>query len=164
MTHLITAIYRDPSQAAVAVDRLVDLGVSPKSISVLTSEDVDHAGFAVETHTHVAEGAAIGAGAGGAIGALIADFTSVGAIATGGIGLLVAGPLVAALAGAGAGAASGGLIGALVGLGVPEHEAKFYEGEIEKGGILLGVHAASDEESLVKDILRDTDGRQVVKN
>ena len=50
-----------------------------------------------------------------------------------------------ALAGAGVGGAVGGLIGALVGMGIPEYEAKRYEGRIRKGGILLSVHCDSSE-------------------
>ena len=45
-----------------------------------------------------------------------------------------------ALAGLGVGGAVGGLIGALVGMGIPEYEAKRYEGRIKEGGVLLSVH------------------------
>jgi hypothetical protein len=36
--------------------------------------------------------------------------------------------------------------GALIGLGIPEYEAKRYEGHINDGGILLSVHAATSDE------------------
>jgi hypothetical protein len=52
---------------------------------------------------------------------------------------------MAALAGAGVGGAIGGIAGALIGLGMPEYEAKRYEGFVKDGGILLSVHAASSE-------------------
>ncbi len=47
---------------------------------------------------------------------------------------------MAAIAGAGIGSAIGGIAGALIGLGVPELEAKRYESELKKGGMLLSVH------------------------
>jgi hypothetical protein len=64
---------------------------------------------------------------------------------------------MAALAGVGAGAAAGGLIGALVGMGIPEYEAKRYEGRVKDGGVLLSVHCDdSDWVSKAKDILKRT--------
>ncbi|MBK7962389.1 MAG: DUF3341 domain-containing protein [Bdellovibrionales bacterium] len=44
------------------------------------------------------------------------------------------------------GAATGAGTGALIGLGIPEYEAKRYEGFVKNGGILLSVHADSSEE------------------
>ena len=58
-----------------------------------------------------------------------------------------------ALAGAGVGAAVGGLTGALVGMGIPEYEAKRYEGKIKEGNMLISVHSEnSDEVKRAKDI------------
>jgi uncharacterized membrane protein len=59
---------------------------------------------------------------------------------------IAAGPLMAALSGAAAGAAVGGIGGALIGLGIPELEAKKYEGKIASGNILLAVHVDDREE------------------
>jgi hypothetical protein len=53
---------------------------------------------------------------------------------------------MAALGGAAAGAAAGGLTGALVGLGMPEYEAKRYEGKIKSGGILISIHTDDGDE------------------
>ena len=61
---------------------------------------------------------------------------------------IAAGPIMAALAGAGVGGGRGGITGALVGMGIPEYEAKRYEGRIKDGGILLSVHC--DDSSWVK--------------
>ena len=69
--------------------------------------------------------------------------------------LVAAGPIVAALAGAGVGGAAGGFVGGLIGLGVPEHEAKYYEGVIKKGGVLVGVRADGDRRTLAKNILKE---------
>jgi hypothetical protein len=82
-----------------------------------------------------------------------AGLAAVATISVPPLGFLAAGPLVAALAGLGAGGAAGGLIGALTGLGIPENEAKFYHGELSKGGILLGVYAHQDRIKLAKEIL-----------
>jgi uncharacterized membrane protein len=60
---------------------------------------------------------------------------------------------MAALAGAGVGAAVGGLSGALIGMGIPEYEAKQYEGKIKQGNILVSVHSEdSDEVKRAKEI------------
>ena len=64
-----------------------------------------------------------------------------------------AGPIVAALAGVGAGGAIGGITGALIGMGIPEYEAKRYEGKIKKGNLLISVHTESSKEiTRAKDI------------
>src|SRR6266853_4840 len=72
----------------------------------------------------------------------------VGSLAIPGIGpFIAAGPIMAALAGAGVGGAVGGLTGALVGMGIPQYEAKRYEGRVKDGGILLSVHSDSSAET-----------------
>ena len=74
---------------------------------------------------------------GGALGWL----AGIGALAIPGVGpFIAAGPIMAALGGAAVGAAVGGLTGALIGLGIPEFEAKRYEGKIREGGNLISVH------------------------
>jgi uncharacterized membrane protein len=87
----------------------------------------------------------------------------IGALAIPGVGpLIAAGPIMATLAGAGVGGAIGGITGALVGLGIPEYEAKRYEGRIQKGGILLSVHcASSDEVKRAKEVIERTGGEDV---
>jgi len=63
----------------------------------------------------------------------------------------------AALTGVGVGGAIGGITGALVGMGIPEYEAKRYEGRVKEGGILLSVHSDnSDWTRKAKDILERT--------
>ena len=65
----------------------------------------------------------------------------IGALAIPGLGpLIAAGPIMGALSGLGAGGVVGGVVGALVGSGIPEYEAKFYEGRLRDGNILLAVH------------------------
>jgi hypothetical protein len=110
--------------------------------------------FAHEKNTKAPEGTASGAVLGGALGWLV----GIGALAIPGVGpFIAAGPIMAALAGVGAGAVTGGLVGALVGLGLPEYEAKRYEGRIKEGGILLSVHCDSSEwVKRAKEILERT--------
>lgn len=99
-------------------------------------------------------GATTGAVIGGGLGWL----AGIGALAIPGLGpFIAAGPIMAALAGVGVGGAVGGLTGALVGLGIPEYEAKRYEGRIKEGGILLSVHSDSSEWTRkAKEILKST--------
>jgi hypothetical protein len=67
-----------------------------------------------------------------------------------------------ALAGAGVVGTVGGLLGAMVGLGIPEYEAKRYEGRVRKGGILLSVHCDnSDWTKQAKQIFEETGAEDV---
>jgi hypothetical protein len=75
---------------------------------------------------------------------------------------IAAGPIMATLAGAGAGGVVGGLVGALVGLGIPEFEAKRYEGRIKEGGILLSVLCDdSNSARKAKELLQQTRAEDV---
>jgi CBS domain-containing protein len=70
----------------------------------------------------------------------------IGTLSIPGLGLFIAaGPILGLLAGVGAGGTVGGIIGGLVGMGIPEYEAKRYEGRIRKGGILISVHCDSSQ-------------------
>ena len=153
MSKLITGIFTSRSRAEQAVDELMRAGFAPEDVSLLMSESTRGREFAVKRSTKAPEGAATGAAIGGVLGAVAAGLAAVGTIAVPGLALVAAGPLVAALAGLGAGAAAGGLTGALLGLGIPEHEAKFYANEIERGGILVGVYSHKDRIEVARDIL-----------
>src|SRR5881275_3648774 len=128
-------------QAENIVDGLRAAGFSNNDISVLFPDKTGARDFAHEQHTKAPEGAATGAGTGGVLGGGLGWLVGIGALAIPGVGpFIAAGPIVAALAGAGAGGVVGGLAGALVGMGIPEYEAKRYEGRVKEGGILLSVH------------------------
>jgi hypothetical protein len=90
----------------------------------------------------------------------------IGLLAIPGVGPFVAaGPIMSALAGLGAGGAVGGFIGALVGMGIPEYEAKRYEGHIKAGGILLSVHCDTSEKiARAKDLLKHTGAQDIASS
>jgi len=154
-----------PSRAAVeeAVEHLRSAGFRSTDISVLFPENEGTKDFAHEKNTKAPEGATTGVAAGGIAGGVLGWLTGIGALAIPGLGpLIAAGPIVAALAGAGAMGTLGGLIGALAGMGIPEYEAKRYEGRIREGGILLSVHCDSgDWVKRAKDILAQSGGQDI---
>lgn len=162
MSTVITGLFENAPQASAAIATLERKGISSREISLVVGEDYKKESFAIEDSSKLPEGTALGAGSGGAVGALIAGLTSVGAVATGGVGLVAAGPLVAALAGAGAGAAVGGAVGASIGAFVPENEVKFYEDALEKGHVLVGVECDdSDRKKMIKETFDNFDAERV---
>ena len=154
----VFGIYNSRSHAEDAVNRIVNAGFTNNDISVLLPDAQSSKDFAHEKDTKAPEGATVGVSAGGAVGGALGLLAGIGALAIPGVGpLIAAGPIMGALAGLGVGGAVGGLIGALVGMGIPEYEAKRYEGRIKSGGVLLSVHCdTSDEISLAKQLLKET--------
>jgi hypothetical protein len=151
-------IYSNRATAEVAVDRLISAGFSNQDVSVLMSDNEGAKDFAAEKNTKAPEGTATGVGVGGTVGGTLGLLAGIGALAIPGVGpLIAAGPIMGALAGVGVGGAVGGLVGALVGAGIPEYEAKRYEGRVKDGGILVSVHCDSSAEvSRAKDVLKAT--------
>jgi hypothetical protein len=141
-------------QADHIVGQLKSANFSNNDISVLFPDKGTTRDFAHETHTKAPEGVATGAGTGGVIGGALGWIAGIGALAIPGVGpFIAAGPIMAALSGAAVGAAVGGIAGGLIGLGIPEIEAKRYEGKIKEGNILISVHTENSEEiTLAKDI------------
>jgi Heat induced stress protein YflT len=154
-TTAVYGIYRTEIQAEQSVERLLGAGFSNDDISVLLQDNRGTKDFAHQKNTKAPEGTATGVTTGGVIGGTLGLLAGIGALAIPGAGpLLAAGPIMAALAGIGAGGVVGGLIGALVGMGIPEYEAKRYEGHIKNGGVLLSVHCGTSEDiSIAKKIL-----------
>ncbi len=159
-------IYTTREQASEAVDTLTLNGFRSTDISVLMAENTGTKDFAHEKNTKAPEGAAAGAGTGAVLGGTLGLLAGIGALAIPGVGpLIAAGPILAALAGAGAGGAAGGVIGALIGMGIPEYEAKRYEGRVKSGQILLSVHCDdSDWTKRAKDILERTGAEDVASS
>jgi hypothetical protein len=159
----VFGIYRTRPEVEDAVDRLRQAGFRSTDISVLFPENVGTKDFAHEKNTKAPEGTATGAGTGAIVGGTLGWLAGIGALAIPGVGpLIAAGPIVAALTGVGVGGAIGGITGALVGMGIPEYEAKRYEGRVKEGGILLSVHSDnSDWTDKAKDILERTGAEDV---
>jgi Protein of unknown function (DUF3341) len=142
----VFGIYPDYASVENGVDALKAAGFRNTDISVLFPENVGTKDFAHKKETKAPEGAATGAGTGAVIGGGLGWLVGIGALAIPGLGpFIAAGPIMAALAGVGVGGAVGGIAGALIGMGIPEYEAKRYEGRIKDGGILLSVHSDSSE-------------------
>ena len=134
-------------QADRIVDQLKTANFSNNDISVLFPDKGTTRDFAHEKNTKAPEGAVAGAGTGGVIGGALGWIAGIGALAIPGVGpFIAAGPIMAALSGAAIGAAAGGIAGGLIGLGIPELEAKRYEGKVKAGNILISVHTENSEE------------------
>src|SRR5579863_3440871 len=142
----VFGIYKTRQQVENGVDELKAGGFRNTDISVLFPENVGTKEFAHEKETKAPEGTATGAVTGGVIGGALGWLAGIGALAIPGVGpLIAAGPIIGALSGIGAGGLVGGIAGALIGMGIPEYEAKRYEGMIKNGNILLSVHTDSSE-------------------
>lgn len=155
-----------PSQAQAEniVGQLQRTGFYNNDISVLFPDKKGTRDFAYEQHTKAPEGAVAGASTGGAVGGALGLLAGIGALAIPGLGpFIAAGPIMATLSGAAAGAAVGGVGGALVGMGIPELEAKQYEGKVKGGSVLVSVHTNNgDQRTLAKRILETGGASDVV--
>jgi hypothetical protein len=154
----VFGIYPTPTNAEMGVDRLLAAGYSNEDVSVLMADSYASREFAHEKNTKAPEGTATGVTVGGLIGGTLGLLAGIGALAIPGVGpIIAAGPIMGALAGLGAGGAVGGVVGALVGLGIPEYEAKRYEGRVKDGGVLLSVHCETPGEiQRAKEILKSS--------
>jgi hypothetical protein len=163
MAKAVFCIATSQTQAEVVVDQLRAAGFSSNDISVLFPDKRGTQDFAHVSHTKAPEGAAAGAGTGGVVLGALGWLAGIGVLAVPGLGALIAaGPIMAALSAAAVGAAVGGVAGALVGMGIPEYEAKRYEGKIREGNILISVHAESSEEvSRAKAICENAGARDI---
>ena len=154
----VYGIFRDRTTAEDAVDRFLAAGFRNEDISVLLQDNVGTKDFAHEKETKAPEGTTAGVVTGGVVGGTLGLLAGIGALAIPGLGpFIAAGPIMGALAGLGSGGVVGGVIGALIGMGIPEYEAKRYEGRIKEGGILFSVHCDSSEwVSKAKDLLKSS--------
>jgi hypothetical protein len=159
----VFGIYGNRVHAERGADSLLASGFSNDDISVLLPDNQGSKDFAHEKNTKAPEGTTAGVTAGGAIGGTLGLLAGIGALAIPGVGpFIAAGPIMSAFAGLGVGGAMGGLIGALVGMGIPEYEAKRYEGRIKAGGVLLSVHCdTSDEITRAKNVLTHTGAQDI---
>jgi hypothetical protein len=159
----VFGIYRDRASVEEGVDALRAQGFRNTDISVLFPGNEGTKDFAHEKNTKAPEGTTTGVAAGAVIGGGLGWLAGIGALAIPGLGpFIAAGPIMAALAGVGAGSVVGGIAGALVGMGIPEYEAKRYEGRVKDGGILLSVHSdSSDWTKKAKRVLEHTGAQDI---
>jgi hypothetical protein len=159
----VYGIYRNQIDLENAVDALREAGFRNTDISALLPDNASNKEFAHKKDTKAPEGTAAGATTGAVIGGALGWLAGIGALAIPGLGpFIAAGPIMGALGGVGAGGVVGGVIGALVGMGIPEYEAKRYEGQIKDGGMLLSVHSDnSDWTKRGKEILEQTGARDI---
>src|SRR6202171_4291857 len=159
----VFGIYPNVDRAEHAVDTLVNERFSNADISVLLPDQQGSKDFAHEKHTKAPEGTTTGVATGGAIGGTLGLLAGIGALAIPGLGpFIAAGPIMGALAGLGVGGAVGGFVGALVGMGIPEYEARRYEGRIKEGGVLLSVHCDTSEQiTRAKVLLKETGAQDI---
>jgi hypothetical protein len=159
----VFCIANSESQAINIVDRLKAAAFSNNDISVLLPDKSGTKDFAHQQHTKAPEGAATGGVTGGVLGGALGWLAGIGALAIPGVGpFIAAGPIMAALGGAAVGGAVGGITGALVGLGIPEYEAKRYEGKIREGNILISVHSDNrDDTKRAKEIFQQAGAKDI---
>ena len=143
----VICIAKSENHAIAIVEQLRAANFSNNDISALLPDKSGTKDFAHEQHTKAPEGATTGGVTGGVLGGALGWLAGIGALAIPGVGpFIAAGPIMAALGGAAVGGAVGGIAGALVGMGIPEYEAKRYEGKIKDGNVLISVHTEDSEE------------------
>jgi hypothetical protein len=159
----VFGLYPSITSVEIGVDELKTADFRNTDISVLFPESAGTRDFAHEKSTKAPEGATTGAGTGVILGSALGWLVGIGALAIPGVGpFIAAGPVMTALAGAGVAGTVGGITGALIGMGIPEYEAKRYEGQLKDGGILLSVHSdTSDATKRAKEILKRTGAQDI---
>lgn len=157
MTHSVIGLLKTRIEAENLVDSLKSAGFNHNDISALFPDKEGTKDFAHENTTKAPEGAVTGVTTGGLLGGTLGLLAGIGALAIPGVGpLIAAGPIMATLSGAAVGATVGGLTGALIGMGIPEYEAKMYEGKIRDGNILLAVQCADhDQQKRVETLFKE---------
>ncbi|MBA3699929.1 MAG: DUF3341 domain-containing protein [Planctomycetes bacterium] len=163
MSTSIYALAATDIQADVIVKALQNAGFRGSDISVLFPDKSNSRDFAHEKNTKAPEGAVAGGVSGGVLGGALGWMAGIGLLAIPGVGpFIAAGPILALLGGAAIGAAAGGLTGSLIGMGIPEFEAKRYEGKIREGRILISVHADDgDWTTKAKQVLKDAGAEDI---
>ena len=162
-SNAVFGIYDSRSAVDKAVDELKSGNFRNQDISVLLPTKEGTQDFAHEKATKAPEGATTGATTGAVLGGGLGWLVGLGTLAIPGIGPFVAaGPILSALSGAAVGGTVGGIAGALIGMGIPEYEAKRFEGYVKGGGILLSVHVDDSEwGKKAKEILKRTGAKDI---
>jgi hypothetical protein len=134
----VVGVFEDRTAAQQAINELKRIGFTDDQIGVMARDASDVEGVDDESDNYAAEGGAAGLATGAGVGALWGLGIVAGVLPA--IGPAIAGGTLAAiLTSAAAGAAAVGLAGTLIGLGIPKHEAEYYESEVEAGRIVVTV-------------------------
>ena len=159
----VFGIYLTRNDAEAAVSALKAAGFQDSDVSVLVPQDIEKNSLPTQRATKAPAGATAGAGSGAVVGGTIGWLAGVGALLIPGLGpFIAAGPLVATVVGAGVGGAVGGAAGGLIGLGIPEREAKLYEGRLLKGAILVAVQCrAAEQATQARNVMAETGAEDV---
>ena len=159
----VFGIYPTRESLEDGMNRLRESGFRNADISVLYPDNPGTKEFATTKGTKAPEGVTAGVSSGAVVGGALGWLAGIGSLAIPGIGpFIAAGPIMGLLAGIGAGGAVGGVLGGLIGMGVPEYEAKRYEGRLRKGGILASVHCDdSDWADKAEKILKETGAEDI---
>lgn len=163
MAHAIICTVKSLTEATLVVDQLKAAGFRASDISVLVPDSRSSRDFAVDNETKSPEGATIGASTGAVLGGGLGWLVGIDALAIPGVGpFIAAGPIVAAIAGVALGGTVGGITGALIGLGIPEYEAKRFEGKLKGGRCLVSVHSeTSAETAIAKQIFEQASAEDI---
>jgi hypothetical protein len=139
----VVGVFENRAHANNAITELHQAGFVQSQIGVAMrhAEGVD-VEAAPEHESHATAGAVTGVLTGLGLGALAGLGVLAGVIPVVGPAI-AAGTLGVVLSNAAAGAGIAGLVGALVGAGIPEHEAKYYQGELQSGRSIVTVKADS---------------------
>ena len=134
----VVGVFNDHADADRAVADLRRAGFREDQIGVATKDPEGAVAKANEKGTKWEEGAGIGILAGAGIGSLVGLGVLSNIIPVVGP-VLFTGTMAVLLANAAGGAAIAGIVGALIGMGVPEEEAHYYEGEFKSGRTIVTV-------------------------
>jgi hypothetical protein len=166
----VLGVFRDREQLNDAVAALRDHGFESSAVSVLMPHNLQskQAAFAVEPadqKTKAGDGATVGAGSGAVVGGALGWLAGMGAIVIPGVGPFFAlGPLIGTLLGAGTGGAVGGFLGTLIGVGIPESDARVYEGRMIKGDSLLVVQSQTPQQMQVARVVLEQSGADKISS
>ena len=161
MSTLVSGHFTSRDRAENAIRELIKAGFAPDAISLLATESRPEGPVAVEPGHRGHRIAAVGAGLGGALGALAGGVAAAGPLGTPESPILAVGPLLVAISGFVAGILVGGLGGAFVGHGIPRNTATFLEGDLEEEGTVAAVFVQDDRTLLVRSVL-DTCGAEAI--
>lgn len=162
---VVLGLYNSVLDCEEAILSFKDAGFSNSDISALFPNGDKTREFAHEKSTKAPEGVAAGGATGAFIGGAFGWLAGIGTLAIPGIGpFIAAGPIMSLLAGAGIGTALGALSGALIGMGIPEYEAKRYEGRVKEGKVLMSVHCSTPYAKAKALDIFDTSGASEVSS